>query len=287
MMFTLLNILLPSVLAADFKYCGKHQVRTAGDVNVETNQWNNDNNLLTQCVDVAYDEARGTVSWDVEWQQPQKTIMPHGYPNLQLVHGVPVRVRDIVYLNAATSWTYQIVDAPEDTEMQSAGVRTNVAFDMFFDLDAKKAKDTGKASVEVMIWCAQFGRVVPLGYDSAPPTAEITLEGVDWWIYKASNVQGQTVITFLPKNGKRSPSVDWHIMDFLREVGKIFPDLFVPMLWMGHLQVGSELFEAVRRPSLKTAQRLTTLDQKDQALFYRYQDPPWRCSRCRETTQGC
>jgi hypothetical protein len=235
------------VLAADatFEYCGVSNGPKAGDdYKLEPNQWNNKDRGLKSCLTYRFDEKTDKVDWAVQWRSPGKTVAPKAYPHMRVRNGTPVRMKDVAFLQASLNWTYQVLKNPTDEDMASAAVRANVAFDMFFDADSKIAQDTSAASHEVMVWLAQFGRVVPIGYDDVAPYAEIKLFDIDFWIYKANNTLNQLVITFVAKQGRRINSVDWDMMVFLRQVSIILPE-FAPELWIGHLQIGSELFEAV------------------------------------------
>lgn len=40
---------------------------------------------------------------------------------------------------------------------------TNVAFDVFFDIDIERAVNTTAPRYEVMVWIGQFGSISPIG----------------------------------------------------------------------------------------------------------------------------
>jgi xyloglucan-specific endo-beta-1,4-glucanase len=47
--------------------------------------------------------------------------------------------------------------------LETLNTKSNVAFDVFFDTDIKKAVNTTAPSYEIMVWIGKFGSILPIG----------------------------------------------------------------------------------------------------------------------------
>jgi hypothetical protein len=127
----------------------------------------------------------------VTWQYPRgpESQPVHAYPNIKVDGKVfPEKLSGIKSIDVDFKFTYGVGNnASSDTDIDAldgANVNTNVAMDMFMDLDKTKAGDAEKASHEVMVWFSAIGSATqPIGLTvdevKQKATANYTIDGTN------------------------------------------------------------------------------------------------------------
>ncbi|KAH7123003.1 concanavalin A-like lectin/glucanase domain-containing protein [Dactylonectria macrodidyma] len=181
------------------------------------NQWGWDGQNGSLCMDViwfnnkTYGKDKGLgPEWSVTWQYPQgdPSAPVHAYPNMKVEGEVfPKKVEDIKNITIDFEWTYGVgkkaVKKNDWDALEAVTLNANVAMDMFLDSDKDNAKDSEKASHEVMVWFAAIGTATqPLGLtkdaQAIASAKNMTIDGVKFGLWYDSNQNDQFVITWMP-----------------------------------------------------------------------------------------
>ncbi|KAJ6135228.1 hypothetical protein N7512_000388 [Penicillium capsulatum] len=190
--------------------------------------------------------------FSVTWQfdAGPNTQPVHAYSNLLVENVLPLTLEKISEINLDLHWTYGVGNTPaestDDATLKANDLATNVAVDMFFDTDQKKAQNSSLAGFEVMVWFADYGASAqPFGLDKGAVTTK-TIEGAEFSLYADTHtVAGgdQHVLTWVATEATEKFHGDLYplITDLYTLKGETYP---AKDDYMGIFQFGTEAFSS-------------------------------------------
>lgn len=94
----------------------------------------------------------------------------HSYPNVYYEsREFPMQVNNTNTFNVDIGWTYgmgnKAVASTDTDDLMANGVKANVAFDFFLDMNQTSSSNASLAKYEFMVWLGAFGGAQPLGWD--------------------------------------------------------------------------------------------------------------------------
>ncbi|ROT41944.1 concanavalin A-like lectin/glucanase [Sodiomyces alkalinus F11] len=188
--------------------------------------------------------------FSVTWEYPPGPLTQpvHAFPNIKVESTeFPVRVRDLESISIDVEWTYGVgnrtASTTDEDELAEHEVNTNVAIDMFLDSNKKKAKDSTKASYELMVWLAAIGPAThPIGLKQGAMATEI-INGITFSLYVGRNSLKQNVLTWVASETVEKFNADLTplVQRVLSGTGSYYP---LDSDYVGYMGLGSEAYHS-------------------------------------------
>jgi hypothetical protein len=104
------------------------------------------------------------------WSWGKNATLVHAYPNVNYnpIQRDPIPLSNLSSLDVKVSWSMKPELSSASQGLDTSGLaivnaETNVAIDVFFDTDIKRAVNTTAPRFEVMVWLGKFGSILPIG----------------------------------------------------------------------------------------------------------------------------
>ncbi|KIK61271.1 glycoside hydrolase family 12 protein [Collybiopsis luxurians FD-317 M1] len=133
-------------------------------------------------------QSGNAVSWSTTWNWANNPNNVKSYANVISNTAKGVQLQNIASAPTTWNWVY---------ETQSAGIRADVSYDIWFGKAPSGSPATTASSYEIMIWLSGLGGIQPVG--SAIKT-NITVAGHQWDLWSGPNANWQ-VFSFKTASG--------------------------------------------------------------------------------------
>ncbi|KAF8918183.1 endocellulase [Mucidula mucida] len=136
-----------------------------------------------------------SVSWSTNWTWANNENSVKSYANVESTTAKGLQLANITTAPTTWSWSY---------EMQSQGIRADVAYDIWTGVPPVGTPASANSSYEIMIWLSGLGGIQPVG---SPVTSNVALAGHTWDLWKGPNTNWQ-VLSFVTQTEITDFSVD-------------------------------------------------------------------------------
>ena len=115
---------------------------------------------------ITEDETAFDATW--KWASKSNTSV-HSFPHIKFGSAhFPVQFQNVSSIHLSGNWS-MTPGSSTATSLDTNGLKglkviSNVAYDIWADVDPEKATSDTKASIEIMIWLTTIGAAAPLGY---------------------------------------------------------------------------------------------------------------------------
>ncbi|KAJ7188769.1 endocellulase [Mycena filopes] len=129
-----------------------------------------------------------TVGWQTNYTWANGPNNVKSYANVESVASKGVQLANVVSAPTSWNWTYA---------SQSAGIRADVAYDIWLGKASSGNPATSASSFEIMIWLSGLGGIQPVG---SQITSGTVVAGHTWNLWKGPNANWQ-VLSFVSAAG--------------------------------------------------------------------------------------
>lgn len=226
------------------------------------NPWGAEDNPGGICMEFGDTKAKNSnaTAFSTTWNYDRDAQVVHAYPNarLELPKVIPLQLQHVKGIPVEMAWSYGLgnvgVDPSQTTQLDSVGLRANVAIDFFLDPSQNRSINPNLPQYEVMIWLGAYGHPYPLGWQNLTQ-ANKTVNGVVFNLFVGENDTGQKVFTW---------TADSNVTYFKADVASFVHglDVFggpVETDYLGVVQFGTEVLSLLTTETPVTfwAQNLT------------------------------
>ena len=182
----------------------------------------------------------------MEWSWTDSPYKTHGFPRISANSpSLPVELQHISSLNLRANFTSYLSSTRDSTPssqqnvIQSSGVRSNVAVDMFADPDplVAFANTTTRPQYEIMIWVSQTQAIHPVGSQTSH---KLTIANTTFTLWSGDNPNGQTTFSWLAPLKPGLQYIDADYSPLLHYLWQL--NLLPSNVYLGAVQFGSETF---------------------------------------------
>ncbi|KAK7057626.1 xyloglucan-specific endo-beta-1,4-glucanase A [Favolaschia claudopus] len=167
-----------------------------------------------------------TVAWSTTYNWANGPNAVKSYANVLSNAAKGVQLQNVA--SAPTSWNWNYAS-------QSAGIRADVSYDIWFGTASSGQPATAASSYEIMIWLSGLGGIQPVG---SQITTGTSIAGHTWNLWKGPNSNWQ-VLSFVSSAGDiNSFNVD--LNDFFKYL--IQEQGVAPTQFVQAIQTGTEAF---------------------------------------------
>ncbi|KAJ7653826.1 endocellulase [Mycena rosella] len=167
-----------------------------------------------------------TVQWATNYTWANGPNNVKSYANVESIASKGVQLQNIA--SAPTSWAWNYTT-------QSAGIRADVSYDIWFGTASSGSPATSASSYEIMIWLSGLGGITPVG---SQITTGTVVANHTWNLWKGPNANWE-VLSFVSAAGDLN-SFDVDLKDFFTYL--ISEQGVAPTQYVQSIQAGTEAF---------------------------------------------
>ncbi|KAF7296104.1 Xyloglucan-specific endo-beta-1,4-glucanase A [Mycena kentingensis (nom. inval.)] len=204
---------------------GQFQCAAAGTYTLCQNLWGASFGVGSQSSTLVSSSAT-SVSWSTNYNWQNNPNQVKSYANVISNTAKGVQLQNVA--SAPTSWTWNYTT-------QSAGIRADVAYDIWTGVASAGNPATNASSFEIMIWLSGLGGIQPVG---SQIVSGVSIAGHTWNVWRGPNANWQ-VISFVSAAGD--------IKAFTADLNAFFTYLIqqqgvAPTQFIQAIQAGTEPF---------------------------------------------
>ncbi|KAH7371627.1 concanavalin A-like lectin/glucanase domain-containing protein [Pyrenochaeta sp. MPI-SDFR-AT-0127] len=190
--------------APDVRLCEQYDNVTdpSNTYRLSTNVWGRDESG-SSCVEIANNATTLATTWS--WLANDTLV--HAYPNINFnpIQLEPIQISNLSSIDVKVSWSMRpaLSTSPLAFDMDGLAIlnaKTNVAFDLFFDIDMENAVNTTAPSYEMMVWIGKFGSILPIGAKDIVDVRKLPVQKIGkeiFKLYQGPNDNGQHVFSWV------------------------------------------------------------------------------------------
>lgn len=166
---------------------GAFDCQTAGDYTLCQNLWGASAGVGGQNSTLV-STSGNAISWSTSYTWANNPNNVKSYANVENNIAKGVQLSAVTSAPTAWNWTYL---------SQSAGIRADVSYDIWFGKAASGSPATSASSFEIMIWLSGKGGIQPVG---SQILSGLQIGGYTWNLWKGPNANWE-VLSFVSANG--------------------------------------------------------------------------------------
>ncbi|KAF8588001.1 glycoside hydrolase family 12 protein [Ramaria rubella] len=166
---------------------GPTACQTAGDYTLCQNLWGANSGVGSQN-STLISASGNDISWTTSWSWANNQNNVKSYANVESNTAKGVQLSAITTAPTAWTWSYQT---------QSAGIRADVSYDIWFGAASSGTPASSASSYEIMIWLSGKGGIQPVG---SQITTGTQVAGHSWNLWKGPNANWE-VFSFVSASG--------------------------------------------------------------------------------------